>query len=112
MFYISTEHDFRRSSIQFVWLERGLRSRTPWLIVGAHRQMYTSEADLIDEHQIKKVLQLYLEPLLHQYQVDVNRFAHRHFYEQTCPMFQQKCFTDVITNVLILMARQDLDSGS
>jgi hypothetical protein len=104
MFYNSTEHDFYRSSIQYAWLERDLRSRTPWFIVGAHRQMYTSEADFIDEHQIKKVL--------HQYQVDVNRLAHRHFYEQTCSMFQQKCFRDVITNVLILMARQDLDSGS
>jgi hypothetical protein len=74
--------------------------------------MYTSEADSIDEHQIKKVLQLYLEPLFHQYQVDVNRFARRHSYERTCPMFQQKCFRDDITNVLILMAQQDLDSGS
>ncbi|CAF3738515.1 unnamed protein product [Rotaria sordida] len=114
--YYSTEHDFRYTSPQYTWLEKDLgsvnRSRTPWIIVGAHRQMYTSENDTIGENQIKLMLQLYLEPLFYEYHVDVNLFAHRHSYERTCPMFQQKCVSDGITHVLIGMAGQNLDSGS
>jgi hypothetical protein len=51
--YYSTEHDFLRHSVQYAWIEEDLRSvnrsRTPWLIVGSHRHMYTSEsADEVD----------------------------------------------------------------
>ena len=45
--YYSVEHDFRQNSTQYEWIEKDLRSvnrsLTPWLIVGSHRQMYTSE---------------------------------------------------------------------
>ncbi|CAF3957658.1 unnamed protein product [Rotaria magnacalcarata] len=113
--YYSTEHDFRRSSPQYAWIEQDLRlvnrSRTPWLIVGSHRQMYTSELESIAEHEITMMLQLYLEPLFYQYRVDVNLFAHRHSYERSCPMYQKKCVADGITHVLIGMAGQNLDTG-
>jgi hypothetical protein len=113
--YYSTEHDFRRPSIQYEWIEKDLRSvnrsRTPWLIVGSHRHMYTSQFEYpID--LIKLMLQLYLEPLFYKYHVDVNLFAHRHSYERSCPMFQYKCVDDGIVQVLIGMAGQDLDSGT
>ena len=43
---MSTEHDFRPGSRQYQWLEKDLksvdRSKTPWVIVGGHRAMYTS----------------------------------------------------------------------
>ncbi|CAF1079501.1 unnamed protein product [Rotaria sordida] len=113
--YYSTEHDFRRSSPQYAWIEQDLRSvnrsRTPWLIVGSHRQMYTSEIESIGEYEITMMLQLYLEPLFYQYHVDVNLFAHRHSYERTCPMYQRSCVEDGVTHVLIGMAGQNLDSG-
>jgi hypothetical protein len=111
--YYSTEHDFRRKSPQYAWIEEDLRSvnrsRTPWLIVGSHRHMYSSESDTADF--IKLMLQLYLEPLFYKYHVDVNLYAHRHSYERSCPMYQNKCVDDGITQVLIGMAGQDLDNG-
>ncbi|CAF1042516.1 unnamed protein product [Rotaria sordida] len=113
--YYSTEHDFRRQSDQYQWIEKDLRSvnrsRTPWLIVGSHRHMYTSESENpID--LIKIMLQLYLEPLFYKYHVDINLYAHRHSYERSCRMFQHKCVDDGIVQVLIGMAGQDLDTGS
>jgi phosphodiesterase/alkaline phosphatase D-like protein len=46
---ISTEHDLTPWSRQYIWLEQDLknvnRSKTPWVILGAHRPMYTSEID-------------------------------------------------------------------
>jgi hypothetical protein len=112
--YYSTEHDFRYTSPQYAWLEEDLRlvnrSRTPWVIVGSHRPMYTSETDEPNDF-IKLMLQLYLEPLFYKYHVDVNPFAHKHSYERTCPMFQRKCVDDGITHVLIGMAGQDIDTG-
>ncbi|CAF2126035.1 unnamed protein product [Rotaria magnacalcarata] len=112
--YYSTEHDFRHTSPQYAWLEQDLRSvdrsRTPWIIVGSHRPMYASETD--EPYDFTKIiLQLSLESLFYKYHVDVNLFAHKHSYERTCPMFQQKCVSDGITHVLIGMAGQDIDSG-
>ena len=113
--YFSTEHDFRRASIQYNWLEQDLRSvnrsRTPWLIVGGHRHMYTSEVESTEEGEIRLMLQMSLEPMFYQYHVDLNLFAHRHSYERSCSMFQGKCVSDGTTHVLIGMAGQDLDSG-
>ncbi|CAF2765085.1 unnamed protein product [Rotaria sp. Silwood2] len=109
----SSEHDFRRSSPQYAWFEQELRSvnrsRTPWLIVGSHRPMYTSRdhAELI-----KIILQLYLEPLMYKYHVDLNLFAHIHAYERTCPMYQQRCVDDGITHVLIGMGGRSLSNDS
>ncbi|UJR34922.1 hypothetical protein I4U23_027700 [Adineta vaga] len=112
--YYSTEHDFRRTSHQYQWIEQDLRSvnrsRTPWLIVGSHRHFYTSESESPTD-LIKLMLRLYLEPLFYQYHVDINLYAHRHSYERSCPMFQSKCIDDGIIQVLIGMAGQDLDDG-
>lgn len=46
---ISTEHDLSPGTRQYKWLEQDLksidRSKTPWVIIGGHRPMYTSEID-------------------------------------------------------------------
>lgn len=114
LFY-STEHDFRQGSLQYNWIEKDLRSVnrsvTPWVIVGGHRHMYTSEEEFIGESEIRVMLQLYLEPLLYHYHVDVNLFAHRHSYERSCPMYENQCVSDGVTHVLIGMAGQTLDAG-
>ena len=43
----STEHHFEETSRQYKWLENDLKSvnrtRTPWIIDGSHRPMFTSE---------------------------------------------------------------------
>ena len=78
------------------------RSRTPWIIVGSHRPMYASIRDNAhDFDYIALMLQFHLEPLFYRYHVDVNLFAHRHSYERTCPMYQERCVSDGITNVLM-----------
>ena len=98
----SNEHDFHRTSPQYIWLEQDFlstnRSITPWVIVGSHRAMYTKF-----EHAevIKIMLQLYMEPLMYKYHVDLNMFAHIHAYERTCPMYQQRCVDDGITHLMI-----------
>ncbi|CAF1403814.1 unnamed protein product [Rotaria magnacalcarata] len=102
--YYSTEHDFRRLSSQYKWLEQDLRSidriRIPWILVTAHRPMYSS---LIGIHLIQIMLQLNIEPLLYKYHVDLNLHGHTHSYGRTCPMYQHKCIDDGITQVLIGM---------
>lgn len=103
--FYSTEHDFRPSSPQYIWLENDLRSvnrtRSPWLIVGAHRYMYSSWSF---ENLMKEKLQEYLEPLLYKYQVDLHLVAHLHSYERTCKVYKKQCVPDGITHVLIGMA--------
>lgn len=107
----STEHDFLNTSIQYKWIENDLqsvnRTRTPWILTGFHRPMYMTQLDYPDI-KIGAMLQLHLEPLFYKYKVDVNLYAHMHAYERTCPMYQNKCIQDGITNVLIGMAGQGL----
>jgi hypothetical protein len=66
-----------------VWLEKDLSSvdrvRTPWLIVGSHRPMYSS---LVGTDQIAEKLKEYIEPLLYKYHVDIHIFGHIHSYER------------------------------
>ena len=113
--YFSTEHNFLINSTQYDWIDNDLRSvnrtLTPWLIVGSHRHMYSSQYDSAGENNIAANLQLHLEPLFYKYHVDLNLFAHRHSYERTCPMFQNKCVSDGVTHVLIGMAGQSLDTS-
>jgi hypothetical protein len=110
--YYSTEHDFLPASSQYMWLERDLRSvnrsRTPWVIVGAHRPMYTTIVRDIG-NGITEMLHQTLEPMFYKYQVDVNLFAHIHSYERSCPMYREQCVNDGITHVLIGMAGHNLD---
>jgi hypothetical protein len=111
--YYSTEHDFLPSSSQYAWLEKDLssvnRARTPWLIVGSHRPMYSS---LVGNDTIREMLQRHIEPLLYKYHVDLNLFAHIHSYERSCPVYQQQCVQDGVTHILIGMGGHDLTKGT
>jgi len=44
---MSSEHDYREGSRQYKWLENDLknvdRKKTPWVVLGGHRPMYTSQ---------------------------------------------------------------------
>ena len=48
MIMMSTEHDFTPGSRQYKWLENDLmkvdRKKTPWVMIGGHRAMYSSES--------------------------------------------------------------------
>lgn len=112
LFY-STEHDFRRGSEQYQWIEKDLEqvnsNETPWIIVTSHRPMYSS---LVGVDLIALMLRLHIEPLLYKHHVDLNLFPHIHSYERTCPMYQSKCVDDGIRHVLIGMGGHDLTYGS
>ena len=57
------------------------------------------------------MLQLYIEPLLYKYHVDLCLVAHIHSYERTCPVYQNKCVKDGVTHVLIGMGGHELTNG-
>ena len=44
---MSTEHNYTKGSRQYAWLEQDLqkvnREKTPWVVIGGHRAMYTSQ---------------------------------------------------------------------
>lgn len=48
MIMMSTEHDYRPGSPQYVWIENDLknvdRTKTPFVMIGGHRPMYCSES--------------------------------------------------------------------
>ena len=97
--WISTEHNFTFGSPMYTWLENDLasvdRSRTPWLLVMAHRPMYCSGIQKHDDnaYEIRKLNYSFLtslyrrvqvgqrdayEDLLHKYNVDLFITGHYH----------------------------------
>eukprot|EP00164_Ancoracysta_twista_P016898 GFYU01028567.1.p1 GENE.GFYU01028567.1~~GFYU01028567.1.p1 ORF type:complete len:355 (+),score=133.72 GFYU01028567.1:160-1065(+) len=116
---MSTEHDFTKGSKQNQWLEADLkavdRSVTPWVVVGGHRPMYSSEEPengydyVIGQHMSEA-----FEDLLHEYKVDVAFWGHMHTYERTCPVYKGKCCEEgehCTTHVVVGSAGASFDSG-
>ena len=91
---MSTENDFTPGSSQYKWLENDMRSvnrhTTPWLILVAHRPMYTS-MKYFNDYKVSIHMRLALEDLLHQNSVDMTLCAHYHSYERTCPVYREQC---------------------
>ena len=85
----STEHDYSAGSEQFQWLAADLgqananREQVPWLIVYAHKPMYTSHGD--SGHDEDAQLRA-LEPLFIDTGVDLVVWGHDHFYERSWPV--------------------------
>jgi len=79
-------YEYSPGSPQYQWLVNDLqninRSETPWVLIIGHRPMYSS--DLATD---SGPVQLYLEPLLYQYHVDVAIWGHMHCYERTYPVY-------------------------
>jgi hypothetical protein len=93
MTLFSAEHDFLPGSAQYKFLEADLaavdRSRTPWLLVGTHRPMYSSSiAHTIDPaHPLGYFddhLRGAVEPLVAKYRADMFLAGHVHTYERQC----------------------------
>lgn len=89
---LSIEVDFTEGSPQHNWLKRDLsavdRSRTPYVVVIQHREIYTAESD---DDKFNPRVQAALEPLFIEHQVDLNIGAHIHEYERTCAMREGQC---------------------
>ncbi|EDW25804.1 GL14294 [Drosophila persimilis] len=92
---------------QFDWLERDLaqanlpenRAKRPWIITYGHRPMYCSDEKEYDcdgklETYIRQGLPLIkwfgLEDLFYKHGVDVEIFAHEHFYTRLWPIYDFK----------------------
>ncbi|EDO31661.1 predicted protein, partial [Nematostella vectensis] len=109
---MSTEHNFTRGSPQYEWLERDLRGvdrkTTPWVILGGHRPMYTSEISPAD-YIVSKGMQHAFEDLLSEYHVDLALWGHYHAYERTCPVYNQKCQAGATTHIIVGTAGWTLD---
>eukprot|EP00045_Choanoeca_perplexa_P008355 m.77324 g.77324 ORF g.77324 m.77324 type:complete len:690 (-) comp14462_c0_seq1:72-2141(-) len=90
---MSSEHDCSKGSQQYTWLERDLntvdRSKTPWVVLMAHRPMYSSETYLGD-YEVAVGMQHEFEDLIYQ-KVDLALYGHYHSHERTCPVYRNKC---------------------
>eukprot|EP00297_Palpitomonas_bilix_P003231 CAMPEP_0113871810 /NCGR_PEP_ID=MMETSP0780_2-20120614/2852_1 /TAXON_ID=652834 /ORGANISM="Palpitomonas bilix" /LENGTH=571 /DNA_ID=CAMNT_0000857247 /DNA_START=277 /DNA_END=1992 /DNA_ORIENTATION=- /assembly_acc=CAM_ASM_000599 len=93
---MSTEHDFLPGSSQYAFLKKDLasvnRSITPWVIFMGHRPLYSSTVygDTWGKSQMEHY-RAAIEPLLHEYGVDLSVGGHIHQYERTCPMYNFIC---------------------
>ncbi|XP_034111959.1 acid phosphatase type 7 isoform X3 [Drosophila albomicans] len=94
---------------QFAWLERDLaeanlpenRAKRPWIITYGHRPMYCSDDKEYDcngqlETYIRQGLPTLkwfgLEDLFYKHGVDVEFFAHEHFYTRLWPIYDFKVY--------------------
>ncbi|XP_020804888.1 acid phosphatase type 7 isoform X3 [Drosophila serrata] len=94
---------------QFEWLERDLaeanlpenRAKRPWIITFGHRPMYCSDDKEYDcnaqlETYIRQGLPMLkwfgLEDLFYKHGVDVEFFAHEHFYTRLWPIYNFKVY--------------------
>ena len=86
---------------QYDWLESELasvnRTETPWLVVLGHRSLYcTKDNDTectVEAHILRNGWPgglFALEPLFHQYGVDVYQAGHTHHYQRTWPTYQSE----------------------
>jgi predicted phosphodiesterase len=96
---ISSEHDYEPGSTQHTWLRNDLedanenRGNFPWIIVFAHRPMYSSNGDG-DGHGSEIEFREAMESLLYEYQVDLAVWGHDHHYERTYPVFEENVYSN------------------
>jgi len=123
----SSEHDFTEGSEQLAFIEEDLasvdRTKTPWVIIAAHRPMYCTNVpynfgpqlpvwlnknlragypdhnakSTVGDYQLKTsddYMRFYIEPLMVKYRVDLALWAHEHNYERTCPLVNFTCVAD------------------
>ncbi|KAK9845224.1 hypothetical protein WJX81_000461 [Elliptochloris bilobata] len=98
---LNTEMDFAPGSAQYAWLLGDLRAvnrtRTPWLVAGMHRPVYTDSIygnTLEGDVGFTQDLRAALERLFFQFEVDATWYGHVHQYSRTCPVFQSNCMPD------------------
>lgn len=77
-------------SAQYQWLERDLarardnRAQTPWIILTAHRPMYSSDVSELNSHWPGASFMRTIEPLMLRYGVDLYVCGHMHVRRPRC----------------------------
>jgi len=112
MVAISTEHNFTVGSEQWTWLANDLesvnRARTPWVVLCAHRPLYSSGVS-DDDYLMSLHFRAELEDLLFKYSVDVVLTGHYHNYERTERIYQEKINPKGILHVVLGTAGIELE---
>ena len=96
---ISSEHDYEPGSSQYTWLKNDLetangnREEVPWLVLFAHRPMYSSNGDG-EGHGSEIEFREAMEILLYENQVDLAIWGHDHHYERTYPVFEEQVYSN------------------
>ncbi len=88
---MSSEHDWRIGSKQYLWLENDLKSvdrtKINWIIISTHRMMYTAQLLEVGDYKVSLGLRENLEPLLRKYKVNLFLVGHQHSYERIAPVY-------------------------
>ncbi|CAI5738639.1 unnamed protein product [Hyaloperonospora brassicae] len=95
---ISSEHDWRRGSKQYTWLENDLKSvdrnKTPWVVLTSHRMMYTTQLGEEADYKVAQHFRDEVEDLLWDHRVNLMLVGHQHSYERSCAVRDGKCTED------------------
>ncbi|KAF4324222.1 hypothetical protein JM18_000186 [Phytophthora kernoviae] len=95
---ISSEHDWRRGSKQYKWLEEDLkhvdREKTPWIVLTSHRMMYTTQMGEEADYKVSVHFREEVEDLLWEHKVNLMLVGHQHSYERSCAVRNGKCIKD------------------
>ncbi|KAE9109456.1 hypothetical protein PF007_g12232 [Phytophthora fragariae] len=95
---MSTEHNWTRGSEQYEWLQHDLeqvdRSVTPWVVLTAHRMMYTTQMNIESDMKVSYKFQEEVEDLIYQHRVNLMMVGHEHAYERSCPLYRKECVPD------------------
>jgi len=91
---LSSEHDFTAGAKQYDWLENDLasvdRTKTPWVIVTAHRPAYNSE-EYLSDYYVATNMSAILDRVLVKNKVNMFLAGHYHSYQRTCEVADMKC---------------------
>jgi hypothetical protein len=94
---MSSEHDWLEGSEQHEWLDQDLaradanRVHVPWVVVTAHRMMYSTQLCEDADNKTSFIFRRHVEPLLLRHHVDVVMVGHQHSYERTCRVRNGTC---------------------
>lgn len=104
---ISSEHDWRRGSPQYQWLEKDLKSVdravTPWVVLTSHRMMYTTQVGEQADLKVAVHMREELEDLIWDHRVNLMLVGHQHSYERSCAVRNGECTRDGLGPVHIVV---------
>eukprot|EP01059_Diplonema_ambulator_P023420 TRINITY_DN3890_c0_g3_i1.p1 TRINITY_DN3890_c0_g3~~TRINITY_DN3890_c0_g3_i1.p1 ORF type:complete len:430 (+),score=90.85 TRINITY_DN3890_c0_g3_i1:67-1356(+) len=104
MITLNSYMDYTAGSPQYTWLEQDLkkvdRKVTPWLVVGLHAPWYNSNVNHQNETE-EWGMRKSMEPLLHQYGVDILFCGHVHAYERSHPVYNYVLTPGAMTEINI-----------
>ena len=67
---------------------------TPWIVVGGHRPMYTSEGPAPGDHLLSLYMREHLDSMFAKHKVNLMLTGHYHSYQRSCAVLHSTCATD------------------